>query len=62
METCADCGRRLPEEETYLVEGGSRCEDCAIKAGLFPLGHTGPRRDPISEKGRLLTRPEWKER
>ncbi len=30
------------------------CDDCAMKAGLFPLGHTESRRDKISEKGRCL--------
>ena len=57
MGTCGDCGKNLPEEEIYLVEGQQRCEKCAVKAGLYPLGHTGLRRDRISEKGRLLTPP-----
>ena len=30
------------------------CEDCAIKAGLFLLEHSGARRDKISEGGRRI--------
>ena len=58
METCVDCGKAFDPEDLYEVEGGVRCETCAMKAGLYPLGHTGLRRDKISEKGRLITPPE----
>ncbi len=34
------------------------CEGCAMQKGLFPLGHTGARRDGISEEGRILTIPK----
>ena len=56
--SCSKCGKTLPEEDIYIFEGRRMCEDCAIKAGLFPLGHTGSRRDKISEKGRFLTAPK----
>ena len=55
---CNGCGKEISEKETYTVEGRRMCEDCAINAGLFPLGHTGSRRDKISEKGRQLTMPK----
>ena len=55
---CSACGKELSESETYLYEGRKMCEDCAVAAGLFPLGHTGLRRDKISEKGRQLTVPD----
>ena len=55
---CTGCGKEISEKETYTGEGKRMCEDCAINAGLFPLGHTGSRRDKISEKCRHLTLPE----
>ena len=55
---CDGCGKEISENEIYTYEGKRMCEDCAINAGLFPLGHTGSRRDKISEKGRHLTMPE----
>lgn len=55
---CKDCGKEISEDEIYTYEGKQMCEDCAIDAGLFPLGHTGSRRDKISEKGRHLTLPK----
>ncbi|MBW2482551.1 MAG: hypothetical protein JRF38_21390 [Deltaproteobacteria bacterium] len=58
MMLCETCEKEFPEEEIYGVEGKRMCEDCAIDAGLFPLSHTGLRRDKISEKGRHLTLPE----
>ena len=55
---CKVCEKEFLEEEIYTFEGKRMCEDCAIDAGLFPLGHTGLRRDKISEKGRHLTLPK----
>ena len=55
---CNGCSIEISEKETYTVEGKRMCEDCAINAGLFPLEHTGSRRDKISEKGRHLTLPK----
>ncbi len=55
---CGQCGKRLSEEDVYIFEGKRMCDDCAMKAGLFPLEHTGARRDKISERGRLLTIPK----
>jgi hypothetical protein len=55
---CKVCGKEISEDETYTYEGKRMCEECAIGAGLFPLGHTGLRRDKISEKGRYLTLPK----
>ena len=52
---CSRCGKVISEEETYIYENKRMCDDCAMKSGLFPLGHTGLRRDRISEKGRYLT-------
>ena len=56
--SCINCGKEVSEKDIYTYEGKSMCEDCAINAGLFPLGHTGLRRDKISEKGRHLTLPK----
>ena len=58
---CSACGKEIFKNDTYVVEGRNMCEDCAISAGLFPLGHTGLRRDKISEKGRRLTLPDYDE-
>ncbi len=55
---CSDCNKEISESEIYTYEGKRVCEDCAIKSGLYPLGHTGLRRDKISEKGRRLTLPK----
>ena len=55
---CKGCGKEISEDEIYTYEDKQMCEDCAIDAGLFPLGHTGSRRDKISEKGRHLTLPK----
>ena len=52
---CSNCSKEISENQIYRCEGKQICEDCAINAGLFPLGHTGLRRDKISEKGRCLT-------
>jgi len=53
--TCINCGKEFSEKDIYTYEGKQMCEDCIIKAGLYPLGRTGLRRDKISEKGRRLT-------
>jgi hypothetical protein len=55
---CKACAKEITENEIYTVEGKHMCEDCAINTGLFPLGHTGLRRDKISEEGRYLTLPK----
>ena len=55
---CETCEKEFPKDEIYSYEGKRMCEDCAIDAGLFPLGHTGLRRDKISEKGRYLSLPK----
>jgi hypothetical protein len=55
---CGNCGKETSENEVYVYEGKRMCEDCAIKKGLYPLGHTGLRRDKISEKGRCLAAPK----
>ena len=52
------CNKAFSEKDIYTVAGKSLCEDCAIEAGLYPLGHTGSRRDKISERGRRLTIPK----
>ena len=57
MSTCEKCGKDYPEQDIYTVDNKKMCEDCAIQDGLFPLEHTGGRRDKISERGRVLTRP-----
>ena len=55
---CGSCDKEMAEDEIYKYEGRAMCEDCAVKAGLFPLSHTGLRWDKISEKGRHLTLPK----
>ena len=55
---CSSCGKEISENEAYTLDGKRMCEDCAMQAGLYPLGHTGVRRDKISEKGRCLTVPD----
>lgn len=55
---CSSCKKKIPENEIYIYEGNIMCDDCAMKAGLFPLEHTGGRRDKISERGRHLTIPK----
>ncbi|MBU0993045.1 MAG: hypothetical protein KJ737_11175 [Proteobacteria bacterium] len=56
--SCGCCGKVIPENDLYTYEGSRMCDDCAMKAGLFPLEHTGARRDKISERGRRLTIPK----
>jgi hypothetical protein len=56
--SCGSCSRKISEHEIYIYEGQRMCDDCAMKDGLFPLGHTGARRDKISERGRYLTIPK----
>jgi phage FluMu protein Com len=56
--SCSHCGKMLSENDIYIYEGKHTCDDCAMKAGLFPLEHTGARRDKISERGRRLTMPK----
>ena len=60
--SCGSCGKEVSENGVYIYEGKGMCEECAMKAGLYPLGHTGLRRDKISEKGRCLTGPKPDER
>lgn len=55
--SCSSCSKEISENEVYTYEGKQMCDDCAMKASIFPLGHTGLRRDKISEKGRCLTVP-----
>jgi hypothetical protein len=52
---CSKCGKELPESELYAMHGTLMCDDCAMRAGLFPLEHSGARRDRISENERRLT-------
>ena len=56
--SCSGCDKKLSENDIYIYEGRYMCDDCAMKAGLFPLEHTGARRDKISERGRRLTVPK----
>ena len=58
MISCNSCAKEISENEVYIYEDKRMCEDCAIKVGLYPLSHTGSRRDKISEKGRILTIPK----
>lgn len=55
---CGRCRKPLGPDEVYGGDGCRMCDDCAMTAGLFPLEHTGPRRDRISERGRHLTVPK----
>jgi len=55
---CSRCGKKISADDIYTYQGKAMCDDCAMQAGLFPLGHTGLRRDKISERGRCLTAPE----
>ena len=55
---CMLCKKEVCEEDSYTLEGQILCERCAWKKGIFPLGHTGARRDKISERGRVLTLPK----
>ncbi len=56
--SCRSCGKEISENDVYTYEGKHVCDDCAMKASLFPLEHTGARRDKISERGRHLTTPK----
>lgn len=53
--SCSSCGKKVDVNDLYTYEGNCMCDDCAMKKGLFPLEHTGARRDKISERGRRLT-------
>ena len=55
--SCSSCGKMLSEDDVYVYDNKHMCDDCAMKAGLFSLEHTGARRDKISERGRRLTIP-----
>ncbi|SHI57780.1 hypothetical protein SAMN02745216_00189 [Desulfatibacillum alkenivorans DSM 16219] len=55
---CQSCKRETPDDDGCQLNGKWLCEKCAWKQGLFPLSHTGARRDKISERGRVLTPPE----
>ena len=39
--TCSLCNKKISGEKVYTQRNKTMCEDCAIKEGLFPLGHTG---------------------
>ncbi len=58
MVICSSCSKKIAENEIYTYDGKRMCDDCAMKTGLFPLEHTGSRRDKISERGRRLTIPK----
>jgi hypothetical protein len=60
--SCNSCGKHVSENEVYIYKDKCMCENCAMKAGLYPLGHTGSRRDKISKEGRRLTVPKPDER
>lgn len=55
---CGNCGMEISKNEVYTCNEKDMCEDCAMQTGLYPLGHTGARRDKISEKGRCLAVPD----
>ncbi len=55
---CDSCNKKIHENEIYIYKGKRMCDDCAMKSGLFPLDHTGARRDKIAENGRRLTMPK----
>ena len=55
---CIECNKQIALNDTYNYEGKIMCDNCAMKAGLFPLGHIGMSRDKISEKGRYRTIPK----
>ena len=38
---CSRCGKEIPRKGTYAHNDKLMCEDCALHAGMFPLGHTG---------------------
>lgn len=57
---CTNCEREISENEGYSLNDKAVCEDCFIKAGLYPLRHTGSYFDKIAEKGRRLTVPDGK--
>ena len=40
---CSDCSKLISEREIYTNEDKRAFEECAIKSGLYPLGHTGLR-------------------
>ena len=58
MIPCSKCGKKISENDVYIFKNAQMCDDCAMKTGLFPLEHTGARRDKISERGRYLTIPK----
>ena len=49
---CIRCRKEIPEEKTYSHQGKILCEDCALQAGLFPLGHTGQHKKSFYIKDR----------
>jgi len=51
---CPKCAKDYKDGDFSTVNNEKMCEDCAIESGLFPLEHTGVRRDKISERGRYL--------
>ena len=38
---CSRCGKEISRKEACTSQGKLMCEVCALRAGLFPLGHTG---------------------
>ncbi len=46
---CPKCTKDYKDGDFYTVNNEKMWEDCAIESGLFPLEHTGARRDKISE-------------
>ncbi len=57
-EFCSNCDKKIAQNDSYTYEGKIMCDDCAMKAGLFPLGQIGASRDKISERGRYRTIPK----
>jgi hypothetical protein len=51
---CSDCSKLISEREIYTNEDKRAFEDCAIKSGLYPLGHTGLRRTKSLRKDGVL--------
>jgi hypothetical protein len=52
---CSVCGKEVSENDLYTFDGKEMCDKCCMNEGLYPLGHSGMRRDKISEDGRRRT-------
>ena len=50
---CSKCGSDVPEKRMCTYKGKPTCEDCVMRAGLFPLGHKGPFRKQFAVKDSL---------